>query len=427
MAIYTPTYIYLGNKPALINPDWNGVGAARSTSETEAQVVAGWSFDSDGMQGVQVTGNVPTGNNFRRGIDELTYTLNDGSGGSITRHAVYTSHVVVKVTIDVVRYEPGNPAANAQGHVHSTVDLRGVVVQMENGDIFMRPYYLDQSAWETTLNSWAIDQIHITSVANQSDNTDAATGGFSAATSFPPEFVGDLPVAPCFAAGTLIATATGERAIEDLAAGDQIMTASGEARPIRWIGKRRVSALQLQVAGYLRPVRIAADAFGPGRPAQDLLVSPQHRVVVSSHIAERMFGQGQVLIAAKHLVGLPGVTIAAEVTEVTYFHLLLDQHQIIASNGLLTESLLPRDQVLSGLGTEAERELRHLFPQLFAAEAEVEAALPCIAGRRARSLLRRHSKNQHQLAAPSVAASLGKATCVAAACVTAASVAFAAC
>ena len=403
MTIYSPTYIYLGNDPTQINPNWNSsVETERWTTADEANVVTGWSFDDQDMQGVQVTGNATAGggSNFGRGQDLLTYSLDDGLGGSVVKTALYTSHVVVNVTVDVVRYDPTDPAANAQGLVVSSVSLRGVLVQMENGDLFMRPYFTDQGIWETTMADWAIDAITIDSVADQVDNTDAFSGSFSGATSFPPDFIGTLPEVPCFASGTLIDTDAGPRPIETLVVGDRLLNANGELRAVRWIGKCLVTSAQMRVAGYLRPVRISAGALGPDLPAQDLLVSPQHRLVISSNIAVRMFGEGRVLVAAKHLIGLPGISAAEDVDSVTYFHLLLDQHEIIRSNGLPSESLLPRCQALASLGAEAERELRGLFPELFAAEAEVEAALPCIPGRQARSLMRRHTKNQQRVLAP---------------------------
>jgi hypothetical protein len=134
--------------------------------------------------------------------------------------------------------------------------------------------------------------------------------------------------APCYVTGTRILTARGEVAVEDLTVGDLAVTASGEARAIRWIGHR---TLKCRSRADLLPVRIAADAFGEGRPARDLLVSPGHAVCVDV--------LGEVLIPAIRLVN--GTTVAqVEVAEVTYWHVELESHDILLAEGLPAESYL---------------------------------------------------------------------------------------
>lgn len=134
--------------------------------------------------------------------------------------------------------------------------------------------------------------------------------------------------APCFLAGTGIATPDGVVAVEDLHAGNCALTAEGEAKPIVWIGQRRIDSTRHPRPDLVWPVRIRAGAFGEGEPRRDLSLSPDHSV----------FRDG-VLIPIKYLVN--GATIAQErVDAVHYFHVELDRHDILLAEGLPTESYL---------------------------------------------------------------------------------------
>lgn len=165
---------------------------------------------------------------------------------------------------------------------------------------------------------------------------------------------------PCFTPGNLIATPHGARMIEDLEPGDAISTTTGP-QPLRWLGRLHVNAAQARTPAY-RPIRIRAGALGNGLPERDMLVSPQHRFVLTGWRAEILFGSPSVLVAAKHLVN--DLTIRpADAGPVTYLHLLLPGHHIIRAEGALTESLHPAQVGLAA-----------------------DAALPCLTGREARLL-----------------------------------------
>jgi hypothetical protein len=188
---------------------------------------------------------------------------------------------------------------------------------------------------------------------------------------------------PCFVAGTRLATPEGWRAIETLAVGDPVMTQDHGFQAIRWIG-----CTTRRAAGALVPVRIRKGALGHGLPDRDLLVSPQHRMLLRSRIAERMIGTREVLVPAKKLLGLPGIALATDLPEVTYLHLLFDQHEIVFAEGAPTESLLPGPQAIGALGPAAEAELRSLFPDLEA--MGVLPARPIPRGSQQRRLVARH-------------------------------------
>jgi hypothetical protein len=135
----------------------------------------------------------------------------------------------------------------------------------------------------------------------------------------------------CFVAGTLIRTATGDVPVETLQVGDLVETGSGELRPVSWLGHRVLDCLNHPNPWLVRPIRIAADAFGPSRPSQDLFVSTGHSICVDLC--------GEVLIPASNLVN--GATIAQiEVDEVSYWHVELDSHDILIANNLPAESYM---------------------------------------------------------------------------------------
>ncbi len=201
----------------------------------------------------------------------------------------------------------------------------------------------------------------------------------------------------CFARGTMIATDKGERAIEDLEQGDMVLTADNGIKPIRWIGKQTIKRTRLRNNKKLRPIRIAAGALGEGNPAQDLLVSPQHRVLVKSSISERMFGEHEVLIAAKHLVLVDGVDVAEDLDEVEYYHFLFDQHEIIFSNGALTESLYTGPEAMKTLSPKSREEIFTIFPELTEVDYTSLPARTIANGRKGRQLAVRHKNNRQSL------------------------------
>lgn len=160
---------------------------------------------------------------------------------------------------------------------------------------------------------------------------------------------------PCFTPGTLIRTAEGERRIETLRIGDLVETRDNGLQPLRWIGRRRVAA-----EGRFAPIVIEAGTFGAHRR---LVVSPQHRILVTHWMAELMFGEDEVLVAAKDLVNGCSVRVQAG-GEVEYVHLLFDRHEIIYAEGMATESFLPGPHILSALDKGVQAEVLALFPRI---------------------------------------------------------------
>ena len=168
----------------------------------------------------------------------------------------------------------------------------------------------------------------------------------------------------CSTLGTKIATPEGLIRIEDLREGDQVQTKDNGAQSIRWIGSRRMSGARLFAMPKLRPVRINAGVFGDGEPDEDLIVSPQHRILVKGAVAQDLFNTPEVLVAAKDLINGDSITVDLKLREVTYVHLLFDRHQVMWANGVETESFHPASAALSTLDDGDRARLLATHPEL---------------------------------------------------------------
>ena len=262
----------------------------------------------------------------------------------------------------------------------TTATITAVIFQDTNGNTYLAPEF-SPNADQTDLEAGAIRSLTLDSL--QSANFAGMSGNREA---------WDFVV--CFASGTRIETPSGPAPVDDLAIGDRVITKDQGPCPIRWIGQRKVVA-----TGPFAPVRIGAGALGEGVPARDLFVSQQHRVVLNSRIAERITGSREVLVAAKKLVGLAGVDIVESQGEVTYFHILLDAHEVIFAEGTATESLLAGPMALEAFNAETLAEIRAVLPD-FEAQASIPART-IVTGKHLKSLLARHEKHARDLVSAS--------------------------
>ncbi|KIN72244.1 cadherin-like domain-containing protein [Sulfitobacter guttiformis] len=167
----------------------------------------------------------------------------------------------------------------------------------------------------------------------------------------------------CFTPGTLIATPKGERKVEELQVGDRVITRDNGMQEIRWVGRREMSGEELAAKEHLRPVLIREGALGKGLPERDMMVSPQHRVLIANDKTALYFEEREVLVAAKHLTDMEGIDVV-EVSSTSYIHIMFEAHEVILSDGIWTESFQPGDQSLVGIGNAARDEILELFPEL---------------------------------------------------------------
>ena len=194
----------------------------------------------------------------------------------------------------------------------------------------------------------------------------------------------------CFTPGTRIATKRGEVLIQQLKVGDAVLTRDNGPQELRWIGRRNLHRAELACNTNYFPVLIRAGALGDGMPQRDMLVSPNHRMLVTSEVAEMMFGEREVLVAAKHLTGLNGVDVAPT-DKVSYIHMMFDNHEVVLADGVWAESFQPGDHAMAGIKSEQREEILDLFPELIGAQGVTNYPA-------ARRLLRAHEAHLLTLA-----------------------------
>lgn len=200
--------------------------------------------------------------------------------------------------------------------------------------------------------------------ADYSDNTQFGDGGLVftngvASTSF---FNVENTGVVCFVSGTRILTETGERLIDTLRVGDRIVTQDNGVQVLRWIGRRSVSQHDLVRNPKLLPIQLSPKLTG-GESC--LAVSPQHGILLQINGEER-------LVRATWLADMHGgaARIMTGRREVTYLHLMFDQHQIVFANGAASESFYPGKFALAAVTPAARREIFALFPRLDVSEAQ---------------------------------------------------------
>jgi Ca2+-binding RTX toxin-like protein len=167
----------------------------------------------------------------------------------------------------------------------------------------------------------------------------------------------------CFTPGTYVATVRGEVAVENLREGDKVFTRDNGIQTLAWAGKRDLTGRELTDNPEFNPVHIRKGALGNGVPERDMVVSPNHRMLITSNIADVLFGEREVLVAAKHLTSLDGVD-QIKTPNVQYIHLMFEQHEIILADGAWTESFQPGDHSLNGIASAQRSEIITLFPEL---------------------------------------------------------------
>ncbi|XHE54688.1 Hint domain-containing protein [Phaeobacter sp. BS34] len=286
-------------------------------------------------------------NTIRIGIADVS----DGSYDSNLLIAADSAQTEVIAETDTVRVDANgsrvvnvlandtNDSATALTitHINGTAVVAGDVITLGTG----QQVQLNANGTLTLIGDGDVEDFAFTYTASNGTNSDV---GYVEATSI-----------PCFVVSSRMLTDRGLVPVEALQPGDLVMTRDDGLQPLRWIGSRRV-----QAQGRFAPIRIKAGALGEH---DDLWVSPQHRILLSNGMAEMLFGAHEVLVAAKDLVNDRSITRKPG-GEVTYVHVLFDDHQLVVSEGLVTESFQPGPQTSRQFDQDVLDELQALFPDL---------------------------------------------------------------
>ena len=170
----------------------------------------------------------------------------------------------------------------------------------------------------------------------------------------------------CFVPGTRIACPDGPKLVRDLRAGDLIQTRDNGAQPLMWAGSAQLSGARLYATPELRPVRIRAGALGVDEPDSDLLVSPDHRLLVKGDRARALFASDEVLVSARDLIDDARILVDPASGGVTYHHLMLESHQVLTANGVDCESFHPVSTDLNALPDSDRMALIETAPDVYA-------------------------------------------------------------
>ncbi len=224
----------------------------------------------------------------------------------------------------------------------STLLVPVLVIQAANGDVFISEYPANP------LDGLAIQSIRLVSLkTSQATGINAGMSDVQNATIV------------CYGAGTLMATPKGDIPIERIQPGDMVTTLDHGPQTVRWI---HCDTHPLDdVEPETKPVLISANALGSGRPLNDMIVSPQHQILVGGGGQLTDWFKTECFAPAKSLTSLPGIRYMNGKKRITWYHFACDRHEVITANGCYSESLRLGPMVMNGLTCEDKQALTTIY------------------------------------------------------------------
>ncbi|MEX0280639.1 MAG: Hint domain-containing protein [Arenibacterium sp.] len=177
------------------------------------------------------------------------------------------------------------------------------------------------------------------------------------------------------AEGANLRTPCGLRRIEIVRPGDLIVTRTNGLQPVEMVWKRRLTREQLEHSPDLAPIRLRPRAMGPMMPQRDLLIAPDHRLLVPGFRLGGVEDDTSVLTEARKIAeSCDAIFVDNTVQSVTYYQLVFAEHQVLAANGLPVESFLPDAAAIQALGGEMRDALEERFPDVLNAPESYPAS-----------------------------------------------------
>lgn len=304
-----------------------------------------------------------------------TMTYDVGSG------TVVSEVDTIMLMAGTVTFDDGSQLAfDLQNLTHGSQIPEGLqIIQDTEGNLFL-VIHDDQSE----LAAKAITSVEFTSVT------------YNYFTGLNPNNYNDLEFV-CYAPGTMIETPDGPRAVESLRPGDMVTTLDNGPQEIRWV-RHDEQPLEESEADD-KPVLIAAGALGPDLPAQDLIVSPQHRILVGGHEQLQNFFDQEVFVPAKSLTKLPKIRYMSGKKSITWIHFACGAHEVVLANGCMSESLLIGPMVIKGLSVSERLSLSKIYNQPLVTDAPLNGPLgrECLKVGQARRLIDKKLKSNKKL------------------------------
>jgi autotransporter-associated beta strand protein len=317
--------------------------------------VTSLSDDASNTTSVVLNGHVLTISPTSTSTSSFGGTISDGTGGkgsvvvdgagtvTLSGHNTFGGGI----TIDAGTLELGNANAAGTGAItfanDPTLEIDGTIMPTNAIDGFISGDAIDLTSIANVAGSHA-DMNYSTNVLTITEGSNTYTLNFNPAESFAGDYfhlAADAAGAgteitenstPCYCRGTLIRTDRGDVPVEELGIGDAVATASGKRRPIKWIGRRSYGGRFVLGRKDILPICVKTGALDDNVPCRDLWISPHHA----------MYLEG-VLIEARDLANGTSIVQAEKVEKVEYFHVELEEHDVIIAEGALSESFVDDD------------------------------------------------------------------------------------
>ena len=277
---------------------------------------------------------------------------------------------------------PGFNSFSGQGEIYADdaialVDDNGNVVQ------FISHWGNTVSAVEGPASGMTSTSVGTANVGESLQSDDGGSSYYTQSTTNK----GSIPA--CYAPGTRIATPHGCTLVENLRAGDLVITRNSGVQPVRWIwsGDQPLDDVDI----HQKPVLIAANALAPGFPNCDLIVSSQHRIVVGVPGQLDETFSVPAFVPAKALVELPGIRHMAGKKAIHWHHFVCDDHCVVIANNIASETLLLGSQIVRKLNGAQRRRLSNALGRPVAANETQATALPCLTKRQTQDALARNA------------------------------------